>query len=87
MGKETGWMKTYGGEGSGGAKTKVEYVRGYRVRIDWVDKKRQKWVTMIPPVQHKPAKNKKIAETYAKDFVKDRMSEGGSIKKVEYEKE
>ena len=84
--KETGWMKTWGGEGSGGANTKIEYVKGYRAVIDWIDSKRQKWSTMIPPVQHKPAKNKKKAEEYANDFIKDRMSEGGHIRKVEYNK-
>tara|TARA_Y100000310_G_C20700583_1_gene829490 strand:- start:7942 stop:8487 length:546 start_codon:yes stop_codon:yes gene_type:complete len=85
--KETGWLKSYGGEGSGGAETKFEYVKGIRLIIDWVDNKRRKWVTMIPPSQHKPAKNKKKAGEYLNDFIKDKMAEGGHIKKVRYEKE
>jgi hypothetical protein len=85
--KETGFLKSSGGKGSGGKGGHTEYVKGYRVRIDWVDNKRQKWTTMIPPVQYKPAKDKKKAEEYANTFIKDTMANDGHIRKVKYEKE
>jgi hypothetical protein len=85
--KETGYVKSSGGVGSGGKGGHTEHVKGYRVIIGWTDKKNKKWTTMIPPVQYKPAKNEKKAKEYAKDFIKDTMAKGGSIKKVEYEKE
>jgi len=55
--KETGFLKSSGGVGSGGKGGTTEYVEGERAMIHWTDKKNRKWQSMIPPVQYKPAKD------------------------------
>ena len=81
--KETGFLKSSGGVGSGGKGGHTEYVKGERATIDWVDKKNQKWKTMIPPTQYKPAKDKNKLKNYVKRFTDDVKKKGGSVKKVE----
>lgn len=81
--KETGYVKSSGGVGSGGKGGTTEVVKGNRAMIDWVDKKGQKYKSLIPPIQYKPAKNKNKLKGYIKDFIRDVMSKGGSIKKID----
>ena len=81
--KETGYIKTTSVVGSGGKGGTTEYVKGHRAMIDWVDKKGQKYKSLIPPVQYKPAKNKNKLKGYIKDFIRDVMDKGGSIKKID----
>jgi hypothetical protein len=81
--KETGYVKSSGGIGSGGRGGTTEHVKGNRAMIDWVDKKGQKYKSLIPPIQYKPAKNKNKLKGYIKNFIRDVMDEGGSIKKID----
>ena len=84
--KETGYVKSSGGIGSGGKGGSTEYVKGNRAMIDWVDKKGQKYKSLIPPVQYKPAKDTITLKKYVGDFKGDVVAKGGKVKKVEMDK-
>jgi hypothetical protein len=81
--KETGFLKSSGGVGSGGKGGTTEYVKGERAMIHWTDKKNRKWQSMIPPVQYKPAKDTNKLKKYVDTFKKDVIAKGGKVKKVE----
>ena len=81
--KETGYVKSSGGVGSGGKGGSTEYVKGERAMIHWTDKNNQKFQSMIPPVQYKPAKDTRAFKKYVLQFRKDVIAKGGKIKKVE----
>ena len=81
--KETGYLKTTSIKGSGGRGGTTEYVKGERAMIHWVDKNNQKFQSMIPPVQYKPAKDTRALKKYVDTFKKDVVAEGGKVKKVE----
>jgi len=81
--KETGYLKQTSITGSGGKGGKTEYVKGNRAMIHWTDKNNQKFQSMIPPVQYKPAKDTRALKKYVDTFKKDVVAEGGKVKKVE----
>ncbi len=81
--KETGYLKQTSVKGSGGKGGSTEYDEGERAMIHWTDKKNQKWHSMIPPVQYKPAKDTNTLKNYVDQFKKDVVSKGGKVKKME----
>jgi hypothetical protein len=81
--KETGYLKQTSITGSGGKGGSTEYVKGNRAIIHHTDKNNQKWQSMIPPVQYKPAKDMRTLKKYVLQFRKDVLAKGGKIKKVE----
>ena len=83
--KETGFLKSSGGKGSGGKGGYTEPTKGKRATIHWTDpKSRIKNVTtMIPPVQYHGAKDTKTLKKYVKQFTDDVKKKGGTVKKVE----
>ena len=84
--KETGYLKQTSITGSGGKGGSTEYVKGNRAMIHHTDKNNQKWQSMIPPVQYKPAKDMRTLKKYVLQFRKDVLAKGGKIKKVEMDK-
>ena len=80
--KETGYIKTTSVKGSGGRGGTTEYTKGFRAMIHHTDKKNRKWQSLIPPVQFKPAKDKKKLQKYIEMFKKDVISDGGKFKKA-----
>ena len=80
--KETGYVKTSGGKGSGGKGGFTEPTKGDRAMIDWVDEKGKKASSLIPPIQYHPAKNKNKLKKYVKQFTDDIKKKGGTVKKV-----
>ena len=84
--KETGYLKQTSITGSGGKGGSTEYVKGNRAIIHHTDKNNQKWQSMIPPVQYKPAKDMRTLKKYVLQFRKDVLAKGGKIKKVEMDK-
>jgi len=81
--KETGYVKSSGGVGSGGKGGHTEYVKGERAMIHHTDNKNRKWSSMIPPTQYKPAKDTRTLKKYVKQFTDDVKKNGGIVKKVE----
>ena len=81
--KETGYLKQTSIKGSGGKGGSTEYVKGERAMIHHIDKNNQKWQSMIPPVQYKPAKDTRTLKKYVDEFKKDAIAKGGKIQKVE----
>jgi len=84
--KETGFIKMKAVVGSGGKGTSAEYAEGERAVIHHTDKNNKKWQSMIPPVQYKPAKDKRTLKKYVDRFKKDVIANGGKVKKVEMDR-
>jgi len=82
--KETGYLKQTSLKGSGGRGGTTEKSDGERAVITWVDDRNQKTHSMIPPVQYKPAKDRRTLKKYVETFTDDVESNGGKVKKVEY---
>ena len=81
--KETGYLKQTIAKGKGGRGGTTEKSKGNRARVVWIDNKKRggnQVTSTIPPVQYKPAKDKKELDKYIKDFTKWVKSIGGKIK-------